>query len=142
MRHTNTRGGFGRVFGALFSAFLAFFFVGSLLGVLAPSVAGSTTFHAAWTNPTTRTDGSAFDPATEQASVTVSWGTTPNGPYPNQTVSPGAATAVDVPFPGTPGKYYVVATVTANDGTVSAPTPEVLKAVAANPSPPSNLTAN
>jgi hypothetical protein len=95
-----------------------------------------------WVNPTARTDGSAFNPATDQASVTVNYGTTKGGPYTGTATSPGAATSIVIQLPLTPtcGTFYFVGTVTDTGGLVSDPSAETAKVYACRPGAPTALT--
>ena len=101
--------------------------------------ASPSTAAVTWTNPSTYTDGSPFVPATDMKNAIISWGTTPGGAKPNQTIVTGAATSATVPYPGTSGNYYFDVVITDNSGAQSAPSAEVLKSVAFPPSAATNV---
>lgn len=107
-------------------------FISILVGIgliSAPILASTIGFE--WTNATTRVDGSAFDPATEQAEIRIYC----NGDTTPTFVSDGAATALnEIVLPGT---YTCYATTLDTSGQESGPSAEVTKVVApALPNPP------
>lgn len=97
------------------------------LGLVTVALAGTKYF--AWTNPTQNTDGSVFNPATDQAETRIYCGISPTAfvaetPTSPQTetpkvVSPGNSESVSVEF--LPGSYSCFATVVNVDGYESAP---------------------
>ena len=101
-----------------------------------------------WVNPSLNTDGSVFNPATDEKQTNVQYGTTSGGPYPNLAVSPADASSVVITLPATPvcgATYYFVAMTVSNDGNVSGPSNEASKALPAcpkpTPNPPTNVTS-
>jgi hypothetical protein len=103
------------------------------------ATAQTVTDTVAWTNPTTRTDGSAL---TNFASSRVQWGSKPGGPYDggSVTVSASAATAsINRSGLGFGTRCYVIISIDAA-GAQSAPSNEGCKTVTALPSPATNVT--
>ena len=96
-----------------------------------------------WTNPTARSDGSAYNAATDQASVLISYGTTKGGPYPNSATSAGAGTSLVIQVPSTPacGAWYFVAVASDVNGLASPPSAEATRVYPCAPGAPTGLTA-
>ena len=99
------------------------------LVVAMPTVAGPISF--SWTNATTRTDGTVFDPATEQAEIRLYC----NGDASPTFTSPGDANVLDAIV--APGTYTCYATTVDTDGVESMASNTVVKVVEkAPPNPP------
>lgn len=97
--------------------------------------------HCTWVNPTTREDGSPYDPTTEQGGTRIMWGPTSGGPYTDSAETIGIVNVIDIPNPPTPGVYFFIAMTMDKSGRMSRPSPEVAKQIGTqpNPSPPSGL---
>ena len=94
----------------------------------------------AWTNPTTRTDGS---PLTNLATIRIQWGASSAGPFNLGQVDVAApATTRNITRAVNVGTICYVASAIDANGLPSAPSNAVCKTVVANPSPVTGLTVS
>lgn len=107
-----------------------------LVGLLFASSAQAGDAFVSWTYPTSYEDGTIL-PITEVSEVTVYYGQTATGPYPNKKIILSPATNTIITNLGK-GKWFFSATITATNGLESAQSIEVNKQVwgTSKPKPP------
>lgn len=112
--------------------------IGALLGIQ-PGETQQTVDTLTWTNPTTRTDGSAL---TNLVEIRIQWGAQ-GGPYNDgQRVVAAPSTSITVPRDATPGTRCYVAVAVDAGGLESAPSNEACKTITAPPDAIGDLSVN